>query len=99
MFILSTIHLALPIVAIFCNLFKEIIELGLEKHWDYLNGLVLTLWYIGFGLEKYSNYLTGLEMTLYVGSGLEKSWNYLTGFGLTLSIYDILVFGLRNIQH
>ena len=76
MFILSTIHLALPIVAIFCNLFKEIIELGLEKHWDYLNELVLTLWYIGFGLEKYSDYLTG--------------------FGLTLSLYDILVFGLKT---
>ena len=48
-------------------------ELGLEKHWDYLPGLVLTLRYIGFGLKKYSDYLTGLEMILYVGIGLEKN--------------------------
>ena len=74
-------------------------ELGLEKHWDYLPGLVLTLWYIGFGLKKYSDYLTGLEMILYVGIGLEKYSNYLTGFGLTLSVYDILDLDLRNTQH
>ena len=27
---------------------KKSFELELEKHWDYLTGLVLTLWYIGF---------------------------------------------------
>ena len=61
-------------------------ELGSEKHWDYLTGLVLTLWHIGFELEKYSDYLTRIEIILYVGSGLEKYSNYLTGFGLTLLV-------------
>ena len=50
-------------------MFKEIIELGFEKHWDYLTGLALTLGYIGFGFEKYSDYRTGLEVILYVGIG------------------------------
>ena len=77
----------------------EIIEPRLEKHWDYLTGLVLTLWYIGFRLQKYSDYLTRIEMILYVGIGLEKYLNYLTGFGLTLSVYDILDLDLRNTQH
>ena len=80
-------------------MFKEIIELGFEKHWDYLTGLALTLGYIGFGFEKYSDYRTGLEEILYVGIGFEKSSNYLTGFGLTLSVYDILDLDLRNTQH
>ena len=35
--------LALPVVEIFCNLIQEIIELGLETHWDFLTELVLTL--------------------------------------------------------
>ena len=75
---------------------KEIIEFGLEKHWDYLTGLASTLWYIGFGLAKYWDYLTGLEMILYVGISPEKYLNYLTGFGLTLSVYGILELDFRN---
>ena len=91
MFILFYNSLALPIVDIFFNLFwKEIRELGIEKHWDYLTGLGLILWCIGFGLEKYVDYLTGLELILYIGLGLEKYSNYVTGFGLTLTVYDIL---------
>ena len=82
----------------YCTL-KKTIELGLEKNWGYLIGLVLTLWYIGFGLEKYQDYLTGLEMVLYTGIGLEKYSNYFTGFGLNLSVYDTLDLSLRNTQH
>ena len=77
-------------------------NLGLEKQWDNLIGLVLILWYIGFGLEKYSDYLTGLEMIVYVGIGLEKYLNYLTAvtrFGLILSVYDILNLDLINTHH
>ena len=77
--------------------FKKIIELEFE-HWDYLTGLVLTL-YIGFWLEKDSDYHTGLEIILFVGIGLEKYSKYLTGFGLTLSVYDMLELDLRNTQH
>ena len=72
--------------------------IGLEKHWDYLTGLGLTLWYIGFWLEINWEYLTGPEIILYVGTGLEKYSNYLTGFGLTLSVYDILDLDLKNTQ-
>ena len=74
------------------------IELGPEKHWNYLTGLVLTLWCIVFGLEKYSDYFTGLKMILYVRIGLEKYSNYLTGFGLILSVYDMMDLDLRNTQ-
>ena len=31
---------------------------------DYLTGVGLTLWYIGFGFEKYSDYFTGLGLIL-----------------------------------
>ena len=51
------------------------IELGIEKHWHYLTGLGLTLWYIGFGLEKYLDYLTELKLILYFGLGLENYLN------------------------
>ena len=80
-------------------LFKKIIELGLKKHWDFLSGHLLTLWYIQLELKKNSDYLTGLQMILYVGTSLEKYSNYLTAFALTLSVYDILHFDLANTQH
>ena len=75
------------------------IELGIEKHWHYLTGLGLTLWYIGFGLEKYLDYLTELKLILYFGLDLENYLNYLTGFELTLSVYGILDLDFRNTQH
>ena len=71
MFIFSVIDQRQLQLRYFAIEFQEIIELGLERHWDYLTGLALTLWYIGFGLEKYLDHLIELEIILYGRIGQE----------------------------